>query len=193
VGIAVTLTCRPGLPLRFTTGLPDQIIVADVHTSKCQPGVPRLPAGARHTTVRPAPAPSETGPHPNCTASYPALATSAPQAEQWRTERRDPPVIVAANDSIRRRPESLGSGLAAERPGNPFPLGDDGRAAFVIVGGQGSWAGPVVMAAVHALISPGLRAGGPLVLPDRLDRELCLFMFVAEYAGSWAAELVPSW
>jgi hypothetical protein len=64
-------------------GPPDQVTVADVHTSKCQPGVPWLPASARHSTVRPG--------HPHCPKPHvvqPAqraarhAATSASQAEQ---------------------------------------------------------------------------------------------------------------
>ena len=64
-------------------GPPDQITLADVHTSKCRPGAPRLPASARHTTVRPG--------HPHCRKPHviqpvqratPVPATSASQAEQ---------------------------------------------------------------------------------------------------------------
>jgi hypothetical protein len=42
-------------------GPPDQLTVADVHTSKCQPGVPRLPGSGRQARP-PAMAPPAQGP-----------------------------------------------------------------------------------------------------------------------------------
>ena len=91
-------------------GPPDQLTVADVHTTKCQPGVPRLPASARHATVRTRPpALPEIGRRPARTASYPAAGNLGHPGGAVRTEQRGLRAAIAANDATPRRPESAGS------------------------------------------------------------------------------------
>ena len=89
-------------------GPPGQITVADVHTSKCQPGVPRLPASAGNATVRPG-HPHRLKPAADQPAQRgtPPSATSATQAEQCAPNSAIC-AAIAANDAAPRRPESAG-------------------------------------------------------------------------------------
>ena len=81
--------CRRKVPLNQQrerasitgAGPPDQLTVADVHTSKCQPGIPRLPASqvARRRTSQTLTAMSSTD-----------RASSQPPSIHWKGQNRLP-------------------------------------------------------------------------------------------------------
>jgi len=109
-------------------GLPDQITVAGVHTSKCLSRVSRLPASARHTTARPRPPVlPETGRRPPRTASCPGGATSASQADRRAPNRRSGASSGSKSES--RWVTELVGGLSASCADR---RGQDGVGAHVV-------------------------------------------------------------